>query len=71
MSDLDALFTITCADCRESSPALDWCETAGGHRLPVDQFQCPRCATGFRRVPSRLNYGPAYVLEPVAQPALL
>lgn len=71
MSDLDALFTITCADCRTASPALDWCETKGGHQLPLDQFQCPTCSTGFRRIPSRRTYGPAYVLEPVAQPSLL
>ena len=62
---LDAGFTITCGNCRTASAALDWCETSGGHRLPIDRFQCPQCAGAFLRVPSRLSYGPAYLLQPV------
>lgn len=43
-------FTITCGECRKSSPVEQWIERPSGLKLPTDCFQCPACQVAIKRV---------------------
>ena len=46
---LDRLFTITCAKCQKTAPALEWRERPLQGELPENEYQCPHCGESFRR----------------------
>ena len=48
MSDLDALFTITCGRCDTTSLLAEWIHV-GTQPLPVNVFRCPHCKRVFTR----------------------
>lgn len=65
MTTLDALFTITCAHCGVASPALSWCERPISGQLPAGEYQCPTCATAFRRESTNDTFHPV-CLRPIS-----
>ena len=48
-SALEALITMTCGRCGQTTAASQWSETPISGELPAGHFQCPKCSYAFRR----------------------
>jgi hypothetical protein len=64
MDAYDRLFTISCGECRTTSPMDEWTTTKTGGQLPPGEFQCPVCMTAWRREPNpkAKNYWDKFIL---------
>lgn len=60
---MDSLFRITCGECRQSAPVMEWVERPSGLKLPEDCFQCPSCSVAIKRV--RVKVQPELVADAV------